>query len=350
MAGANFTCRVIARASIGGSAVRLHVSNVFSDQPLAVDRVSIAVRSVGGSIFADTAVDATFGGAGSVMVPANSDAVSDAIPFSVSAGDDLAVSMYFAGPVSAFANHRVARTTDYCTDFSGAAGDHTRDVTTASFPVTNQNVPWLSAVDVRGGNAAGSIVAIGDSITDGVAASMNANASWPSLLAVRLRQAGLNWGVVNAGIGGNQLIAPGGAGPTAIDRFDRDVLNVAGARTVIIAEGTNDIQAGATSEQIISALSNLADRAHAAGLKVVGATIIPRNWGADPAKDSVRTVVNTFVRSSRIFDHVADFDAAVRSQSFPSIIDPAYDSGDHVHPNDNGDAALAAAINLTHLR
>lgn len=209
---------------------------------------------------------------------------------------------------------------------------------------------YLTAVDVHTTTAAGTIAVIGDSLTAGTGSTLDTNSRWPDVLADRLRG---RYGVANAGIAGNRLLRDG-TGVRATARFERDVLDVAGVRTVVIALGINDVQRPPQEtdpQRIADGLRSLTQRAHARGLRVVGATLMPyegyRSW--TPAGDGVRERVNALIRAGGVFDHVIDFDAAARDPFRPTRLRAAYDSGDHLHLNDAGYRLLGSLVDLTAL-
>jgi lysophospholipase L1-like esterase len=270
----------------------------------------------------------------------------------VAARSDLMVSLYFPGRLTHISQHWMGLQTVYWTPSGG--GDHAGDGDGKAFTTTDSTFPFLTGVDVRGGPAEGSVVALGDSITDGAASTAGTNRRWPDYLATRLSACTTPAGVLNAGISGNQVTAGVDGNPSALDRLQRDVLSQPGARTVIVAEGVNDlIRETATADRLIAGLTEIARRAHARGLRAVGATIVPyRGYGDhwSEAKEAERQKVNAFVRASGgVFDAEADFDRAVRDPADPTRYDPAFDSGDHLHPGDAGMKALADAIDLTTL-
>lgn len=356
----NFTCRTISRLSIGGSSIRVHLSNRYSSGPVTFTTVTVGVRSSGASIASRSLRSVTFGGTSTVTVPANREIVSDLVPMVVSSGQDIAVSNYMATSVPAFANHVEGKVDHYCTDLYGSGGDHSSDLTGSAFPNVSTNNAWVSAVDVEGGT--GAVVAIGDSITDGVGSTPNTYSRYPDALSNRLRAAGSGLSVVNEGISGNTVVASGGVGTPAVSRFTRDVLSQAGVTTVLLMEGSNDIALNASAQSVEQGLLTIADAGHAAGFRVIIGTILPRHggWrGNDAAKDAVRDDVNSFIRSSNRFDGVVDFatpltnsDPNYPTQANPDYLKylkPSYDSGDKVHPNDAGYAAMANAVNIASL-
>ncbi|MGO4755659.1 SGNH/GDSL hydrolase family protein, partial [Streptomyces sp. 2MCAF27] len=291
----------------------------------------------------------TFDGARSVTVPAGRTVHSDPLPGRLAAGSDLVISVHSpdaAGPAS---GHGMAMATSYITQ-----GDHTAEESATNW--ANQTGSWhyLDAVTVRTSASIGAVVALGDSITDGWQSSTDLNRRWPDYLARRLRTSTATTveGVANEGISGNKLLADG-AGQSALNRLDRDVLSHPGVRTVFLFEGINDIKAhtGVTAQDVIDGYREIIQRSHDAGLCVVGATVGPyKGWPEwDPAGEAVRQEINAFIRDSGEFDRVADFDRALRSPYDPERMLPFLDNGDHVHPNDKGMQAMADAVDLASL-
>ncbi|NEC08642.1 SGNH/GDSL hydrolase family protein [Streptomyces sp. SID7909] len=315
--------RNVVHTSIGGTEARVTLSNLFGTQPLLIDRVTVNTRPV------------TFRGASSVTVAAGGQTVSDAVAVPVDADADLVVTLRTPtadGPVTTHPN-------SHQTSYTEAEGG------------TWSTTQWryLTAVDVRGGDAraTGTLVAFGDSLTAGSGSTTDANTRWPDALADRLHG---RYAVVNEGIGGNRLLRDG-IGPRALDRFERDVLGVSGAKTVVIALGINDIQAlprETDPARITGALRALADRAHARGLKVIGATLMPYRGSAvwTAGGDRVRQQVNAEIRAGGVFDEVLDFDRSLRDPAHPQQLRAPYDSGDHLHLNDAGYARLASLLDV----
>jgi lysophospholipase L1-like esterase len=297
--------------------------------------------------------------------------LSDPVDLDVPALSDLAVSLYLPGTVQATTIHGSAFQTNYVSlagDFTGAATLPTQRTITSW--------PFLTEVDVSAPGA-GAIVALGDSITDGAVTTVDANRRWPDLLSLRLqttrdqatspalRALNSRLGVVNRGIGGNRLLRDPGEQPlfgrAALARFDRDVLATAGVRHLIVLIGINDIghpgtgtipvSEAVTAQDLIAGYRQLIARAHTKGIPVYGATLTPFEGTIfpnyySPEKEAVRQAVNNWIRSSDEFDGVIDFDRAVRDPAHPTRMLPAYDSGDHLHPNDLGMQAMANAIPL----
>ncbi|MBE1495270.1 lysophospholipase L1-like esterase [Amycolatopsis lexingtonensis] len=344
-----FSIRNVVHTSAGGGRARVHLSNAFGAAPLTFGHVTLAVQSDGPDAVPGTLRELTFGGAPGVVVPAGAEALSDPAELRVPADANLLVTTYVptkSGPVT---YHPAAAQTSYFT----RAGDFA--ASESGVPYTEQTSVWhyVSGVDVQGG-AEASIVALGDSITDGVGSQTGANHRWPDYLADRLHG---RFGVLNAGISANRLLldVPGsGAGQNALSRFDRDVLSVGGVRTLIVLEGINDIQQTphqTDPDAITSAYRQLVAQAHARGIRVVGATLTPfKGWRVyDETLEATRQAVNAFIRTGGVFDAVADFDAAVRDPADPLTLLPAYDSGDHLHPGDAGYERMAAAVRLDRL-
>lgn len=238
------------------------------------------------------------------------------------------------------------------TSFLAPDGDHMADQDGGAYTATTGSWYYLTGVDVLGAPAAGSVVALGDSITDGSGSTASANHRWPDRLAARLRPLPPRerLGVLNPGIAGNRVLLDG-TGPSALSRLDADVLSGSGVRTLIVVEGINDIKGSPNQTDpaaLVAAYCEIVARAHARGIRVGGGTITPYggNGGWTAAREAVRQSVNGLTRYGGIFDAVADFDAAVRDPVAPDRILPAFDSGDHLHFEDAGLRAMADAIDL----
>lgn len=341
------TIRQIVHTSIGGTAARIRLSNVFGNQPLTVANVHVARRTSGSSV--DTASDRAvlFGGAAQVTIPAGGSAVSDQVAFTVAALADVAVSFYLPTQTGTATVHDYGFQTNYV-----AAGNVAGNAT-LSGAQTRGNYAFLTNLDVQNTAAEGAVVALGASITDGVSSRGDANRRWPNDLAVRLNQAGRSIGVLNLGISGNGLTVPA-TGPSAADRFDRDVLAQAGVTWVIFSDNPiNDLsnsRGSVTGDQLIAATQQLITRAHNAGVKFLCSTLTPFQGagGWTQAGENGRQAFNTFVRrAGNGCDGVIDQDNATHDPARPTWFLPAYDSGDHLHPNEAGFQAIADAVNLS---
>ncbi|MDH6623004.1 lysophospholipase L1-like esterase [Streptomyces sp. LBL] len=343
------TVRIPVRVSAGGSSVRIRLTNDFTTEPVTIGHATIGLREDGSAVRKPQQL--RFGGKSEVTIPAGGQAASDQVRLTVPARSDLVVSLYFPGRLTHISQHWMGLQTVYWTPDGG--GDHASDAGGDAFTRTDSTFPFLTGVDVRGGDTAGSVVALGDSITDGAASTANANRRWPDYLAGRLSACSSTAGVLNEGISGNRITAGTDGNPSAPARLERDVLSQPGARTVVLFEGVNDLSwGGATGDQVIDGMKEIVRRAHARGLRVIGATVVPyRGWGDwwTEAKEADRQKVNTFVREGKVFDGYADFDKAVRDPDDPTRYAAAFDSGDHLHPNDTGMKAFADAVDLTTL-
>jgi lysophospholipase L1-like esterase len=345
----NQTVRNIVHTSVGGSKIRIRISNVFGIGPLDVSDVHVGLRQSGAAVFAGTDRQVTFHGRNAVAIAAGDRAESDPIDLEVGDEQDLAVSIYFAGSSGPATWHPDAISTNYVS----TSGDHGAEADATAYTTTDTSWYFLDGVDVLNPTVAGAVVAFGPSTTDGDASTTDANARYPDDLARRLLKLlpGQQLSVLNAGISGNQLLADGGtSGAAGLTRFQRDALEQTGVRAIIIWEGTNDIGDDPTliPSQLTNGYQQLINEAHQRGVRVIGATLQP-DQGASyytPQGNTVREAVNTWIRTSGAFDGVADFDAVLRDPSDPAQMQPVYDSGDHLHPNDTGYLAIADSINL----
>ncbi|MET7827040.1 SGNH/GDSL hydrolase family protein [Streptomyces sp. NPDC005386] len=337
--------RLVVHTSVGGDNLRVRVSNALGDRPVTFDSVYAGLQSSGAGLVHAGNRRLTFGGARSVTVAAGATAYSDPLPGRIAAESNLVISLHSPDAAGPATGHGMAMQTSYVSE-----GDHTAEESATNWAGTTGSWFYLDAVTVRAPSATGAVVALGDSITDGWQSSTDLNRRWPDYLARRLRTSTVTTvrGVANEGISGNKVLADG-AGRSALNRLDQDVLSHPGVRTVFLFEGVNDIKAhtGVTAQDMITGYRRIIERAHAAGTCVVGATIGPfKGWSEwDPAAETVRQEVNVFVRDSGAFDAVTDFDKALRSPYDPERILPFFDNGDHLHPNDKGMQAMADAVN-----
>jgi lysophospholipase L1-like esterase len=339
------TLRQIVHTSIAGSVARVQLSNSFGNQPLSVADVHLAQRTSGSSIATGTDRRVTFGGSSSTTIAAGATAVSDPVDFAVTALSDVAVSIYLPQSTGPATYHQQGTQTNYI-----ASGDVSAN---ASLPgaQTTGSYYFLANLDVQNSAAQGAVVALGASITDGVASSWDGNHRWPNYLAARLVNAGRTVGVLNQGISGNRLLADG-AGQSALNRFDRDVLAQPNVRAVIFSDDPiNDLGSGnpPTSDQLINGAKQLISRAHAGGIKFLCSTLTPFQGASywTPQAENGRAAYNSFVRATNSgCDGVVDQDIATHDPANPTRYLPAYDSGDHLHPNDAGMQAIANAVDL----
>ncbi|MDB4975885.1 MAG: GDSL-like lipase/acylhydrolase family protein [Myxococcaceae bacterium] len=344
---ARATLRQVVHTSVAGERVRVRLSNHFGRGALYIGGAHVALQSSGSSIIADTDRTLTFRGKRSVVVPRGQTVTSDPVALSLPALSDLTVSLYLSERTLVQNSHRNALQTSYLSapgNFAGAVDLPTGSAITSWF--------YLEGVEVETRSRAGTVVTLGDSITDGFGSSLDADKRWPDELARRLSALGTQLGVANEGYSGNQILAHG-AGESAVARFDRDVLGNAGVTHVIVAEGINDIGLShATGEQVIEGLKQLIDKAHAAGLLVSGGTICPfeGSFFYSEQGELARTAVNEWIRGSGAFDGIVDFDQALRDLDVPTRLLPAYDSGDKLHPSDLGYEVMGQAVGLMLLK
>ncbi|MGB6945656.1 MAG: SGNH/GDSL hydrolase family protein [Bryobacteraceae bacterium] len=350
----NQTLRMIAHTSIGGQRVRIELSNAFGSTPLAIGAAHIALRDKDSAIVPATDRALKFAGRPTLWIPPGATEVSDPVTLDVPAESDLAVSIYIPETGAVDTMHAVGLHTTYISKEGNETAQPALEEAT-----TTQSYYWLTNVDVAAPADAAAIVTFGDSITDGAVSTPNTDHSWPSLLARRLAaNGGANIAVLNQGISGNRLLRDG-AGINALARFDRDVLSQPGVKWLMILEGINDIGLGSrpdtpvsdavSSEDLIAGLTQLIERAHERGLKVIGCTLTPYEGAAyySEGGEQIRMAVNQWIRASGAFDAVVDFDAVVRDPEHPKQFRPGFNKGDHLHPNDSGYQAMADAIDLS---
>lgn len=354
--------RNVVHTSAGGTSARVTLSNLYGQAPLTVSHASIAV-SAGpdtAAALAGTVRRLTFTGNPSVVVPAGGQVMSDIVRVRVPHDGDVLITTYSpteSGPVT---YHPHARQISYV-----AEGEHTRDATGTAYTGRSSVWRYVTALDVLSNESDGTVVVLGDSLTDGITSTTGANNRWPDVLSDRLRAALASgrdvprYSVVNEGISGNQVLADGlgrpAENPSGLHRFERDVLGRTNVRAVVVVLGINDIlrtPGAADPERIVTGLETLVERAHARGLKVVGATLMPfgGHRGYTEAREAVRQRINAEIRAGGVFDAVADFDAALRDPYDPRRFRPVYDSGDHLHPSDRGYTRMAEAFELGSLK
>jgi lysophospholipase L1-like esterase len=360
----NQTVRNIVFTSVGGSALRVRLTNSFGSQPVTFNEVDVGLVQSGATLASGSSQIATFAGKATVTIAPGAQALSDPVPLAVQPLAHLAVSLFSAGATGPASYHFNANQTNYI-----AAGNAASSASGAAFTTTTAAWYFVDDVDVLvRPEVRNAIIALGDSITDGFGSTPNANHRWPNLLAQRFLAGppGLVDSVVDQGISGNRVLNNSACfGVDTQARLDRDVLTQTGVQFVILLEGINDIgfsqlpNSGCSSpntdvsaDEIIAGYQQIIAQVHAEGLKIFGGTLTPFQGAFyfSVAGEAKREAVNTFVRTSGAFDGVIDFEKAVRDPSNPLQFLPLDDSGDHLHPNDAGYQAMANAVNLALFR
>jgi lysophospholipase L1-like esterase len=354
------TVREVVHTTLGGPEIRMELANTFGTAPLKVADVEVARSAGHGTIVPGSSVRVTFDGAAEPIVPPGARLVSDPVAFHAPGDSDIAVSLYFVGQTGPATQHRQSRELAYVS----TSGNHTQDATASEYPTQLESWFYVDAVQVRADSEASAVVALGDSITDGDKSTIGADRRWPNDLARRILASPRlrDESVLNAGIGANRLLNDSIlGGPNALARVDRDVLAQPHGSTLIVLEGTNDIgfsqappiaglepRTEVSAAGIIAGYKQLIARAHTAGLRILGGTLNPfrGSFYWSPAAEAKREAVNEWIRGSGAFDGVVDFARAVGDPADPSVYAPAFDSGDHLHPNDAGYQAMADAIDL----
>lgn len=347
------TLREIVHVSIGGTAVRVVLSNEYGTAPLSVGAASVAVSAGSGSVKPESLRPLRFGGRSGIVIPTGAIAVSDPVDMKVQPLSDLAVSLYLpAQTIATVTEHSNAVQTNY-----RAAGNMTAQAQMAgAMPLAQYD--FLKDVQVMAPADAGAIVAFGDSITDGAYVTPDSNMRWPDELARRLQADKhlRNLAVLNEGIGGNRVLHDG-TGPNALARLGRDALELPGVRYIIVLEAINDIGHAyqrvdpydvVTADDLIQGYQQIITRAHERGIKVMGATLTPYMGAkyASAAGEQVREAVNHWIRTRGHFDGVIDFEKVMRDPANPKMYLPSVEHGDHLHPDDAGYKAMGDAIDL----
>lgn len=351
------TLREIVHISLGGERLRLRFTNEFGLDPLTISDVHVALSANGDAILPASDRSVTFDGATSIVIPPGAAIYSDPVALPLAPLANVAVSFYLPPQIMrAETFHYHAGQDNYL------AQGHAPAAPRLPQPTVVPSWYFFDGIDVAAQPGSSTVVALGDSITDGSHSTQNANRRWPDALAARLNQAassspGLDRiGVLNEGIAGNHLLYDG-SGSNALARFDRDVIAQSGVRYVIVLESINDIGGLANVQSPWQAISapqlefgfrQLAERAHTHGLKIFGATLTPYDGAGYycDAGEQVREALNDWIRKSGVFDGVIDFDKIARDPEHPTRLNPAYDSGDHIHPGDAGYKAMAEGIDL----
>jgi lysophospholipase L1-like esterase len=351
----NHTVRNVVHTSVSGTSARVRLSNRFGANPLVIGKASVGLRAGADTADATGLRELTFSGRTSVTIPAGGDVQSDSVAFTVPADADLLVSLFTpqsSGPVT---YHPAAQQMSYLT----SAGDRTMDTSGAAYQQQIGSFFYVKEIDVLGAPAKGSLVAFGDSITDGGYSTTGANHRWPDYLADRMKQlpAESRYGVLNSGISANRLLLDGNDlayGRSALARLDDDAIDRTAVKTVILLEGLNDLHQDpreADPQKFIAGYRELVERLHAKGIRVFAGTLTPiKGWSSfTEGLEATRTAINQFIRTGGLFDGYFDFDKALGDPQDPLRLRPEYDAGDHVHPSDAGNEAIAATIDLTRI-
>jgi lysophospholipase L1-like esterase len=337
------TLRQMVHVSIGGTQLRLRLSNEYGTSPLTLSSVHVAVSKGGGAIDAATDKALAFGGVPALTLAAGKAAFSDPLDFNLTALSDLAITIHVTAQSGDVTGHPGSRTTSFL-----QTGDA---VTAASLASAVKVEHWyfITGLDVMADADSAAIVVLGDSITDGRGSTTDKNNRWPDILAKRLQSspATSKIGVLNMGIGGNAVLSEQ-LGPPALQRFDHDVTQQSGARWLIVLEGVNDLGGGLdVTSDLTGAYQTFIGKAHAANLRAYGVPILPILGSSYAVGENVRKAVNDWIRTSKAFDAVIDLDAAVRDPAMPDQLLAAYDSGDHLHPSATGYQKMGEAVDLS---
>jgi lysophospholipase L1-like esterase len=359
----NVTIRQVVRISAGGDRVRIRFTNEYGTKPLAIGGARIELADSTGAVQVGSGKQVLFAGKPTALIPAGAPLLSDPVALPVKAMSSVSISLYLPEDTGPCTCHTTGVQTAYVSD----SGDFTKEIFKPQHMI--QSRAFLSGIEVETASPARTIVAFGDSITDGLGSTTDTNRRWPDVLANRLAVRGAHraWGMVNMGISGNRVLDDNAA-QNALARFDRDVLSVPGAAYVIVFEGVNDLGTSfgkfegplaeafksmvpahkATAEALIAGYQQLIARAHSKGLKVFGATITPYEGSAYYSQEgeSQRQAVNHWIRTGGAFDAVLDFDAALRDPARPTQIKEGLHAGDHLHGSDAGYDAMAKSIDL----
>ncbi|HOM40384.1 MAG TPA: SGNH/GDSL hydrolase family protein [Bacteroidales bacterium] len=346
----NSTLRQVVRVSIGGDSVRVRFSNEFSSSPVTIRKANIALSAGGSKIDASTITMLTFNNNQEVTMEPGMAVTSDPVAFRIKPRTDIAITIFFGTTSPDVTGHPGSRTTSYL-----ISGDHT-SMPELSDAATADRWYIINGIDVKASDKAASIVVIGNSITDGRGSGTNKQNRWPDILAERLIQnpATSNVAVLNQGIGGNCVLRPC-LGPSALDRFEKDVLRQHGVHWLIILEGINDIgqapdsiAAISIADNLITAYKQMTEKAHSSGIKVYGATILPfkGSFYYTNFREAARRKVNEWIRQNNYFDAIIDFDMIMRNPEDTLSLLPETHTGDFLHPNEKGYLIMGESIDL----
>ncbi|WP_179744018.1 SGNH/GDSL hydrolase family protein [Paraburkholderia bryophila] len=352
------TVRQIVYPTLSGRAARIHLSNEYGKTPLTIEDLRIARSAGGAAAVANDGARVTFGGKSTVSIPAGGELDSDPVTVDIAEGAPYAISAFMGPDQRIVAWHRVSSQVNYVS----APGNHAADASAEAFRGRFTQYVWVTGLSVEAAPSSAAIAAIGDSITDGMRSSLNQNHRWPDALARRLAgSSDRSTAIVNLGISGNRLLSDSPCyGDALAKRFEHDVLGRPGVKTAILLIGINDINfasmparngldcdfphTSVTAADLIAGYQRVIAAARHAGVKVFGATLTPASLPAQ--RESIRLAVNQWIRTSRAFDGVVDFDAALRDPAQPDRLRRNFDSGDHIHPSDAGYAAMADTVPL----
>ncbi|MGF6611918.1 lysophospholipase L1-like esterase [Paraburkholderia sp. WSM4175] len=350
------TVRQIVYPTLSGRVARIHLSNAYGKTPLVIDELRIARSADGSAAVEGAGSRVTFGGKGAVSVPPGGEVDSDPVAIDVVEGAPYAISAFMGPEQRIVAWHRVSNQVNYVS----GPGNHTADASATAFRGRFTQYMWVTGLSVEAAAPSLAVAAIGDSITDGMRSTLNQNRRWPDALARRLAASGAqSTAIVNLGISGNRLLSDSPCyGDALASRFERDVLRRPGVKAAILLIGINDINFAAmpphggldcdfphtsvTAADLIAGYQRVIAAARRNGVKMFGATLTPASLPQE--RENIRLAVNQWIRTSRAFDGVVDFDAALRDRAQPERLQRAFDSGDHIHPSDAGYAAMAAAV------
>lgn len=355
----NQTIKQISQISLGGEAVRLIFTNQYGDQPLYIDQTTIGLANAA-SLKSKSTYPVYFSGQLKAKILPGKQLVSDPIELAVPDHTQLEVNSFIQKPTTFKTFHWDAKQTSWL-----ISGNQTTNFTTPTDAKTTTARLLLSAIEVKPKQKAQVVAVIGDSITDGATATLDANTRWTDFLAKRLSAHQV--AVINSGISGNRLLT-GGMGDSALDRLKKEIFQYSGVKTLIVLVGINDIswpgtafapkQQIPTFEALTQGYKGVVDEAHRQGIQVIGATLLPFSGALpntpldnyyQPNKDELRQRINHWIRTSHTFDGVLDLEQGLKDPKHPDRLNPIYDSGDHLHPNDRGNQQMANLVDLNEL-